>query len=380
MVDAAEFLEIVRNNGIDFCTGVPDSALKSLLDQVDLCFAHEKHITAPNEGAAIGLAMGYFATTGKVPMVYMQNSGLGNAINPLVSLADPMIASVPMLLVVGWRGEIMENGNQIVDEPQHKVMGRITPKILDDCDIPYEICSEKSNINVLLRDMIVLARKRKGPCALIVRTSAFAKKVLHAEKKKNTKLLSRETALRSVLSHQNESSPVIATTGMISRELFEFREIVGQSHDNDLLVVGGMGHASAIACGVAKFSKLKKVICLDGDGAALMHLGSMSLLAKQPNILHILFNNGAHDSVGGQSTCAPELHFCNVAKALGYSSVARLHSVLEIKNFFEDEFNRIGSVFVEVVCEKGARANLGRPTISPYDNIRDFNRKQKGME
>ena len=312
-LNPSELYEALVKNGVDYFCGVPDSLLSSfgfyLEDRVK-----NSHDIAINEGNAVALAIGYYLATEKVPLVYMQNSGLGNAINPLVSLADPLVMGIPLLLLIGWRGQ---SGKK--DEPQHKKQGLITTKLLADLDIPYVVLSSKNTeasqqIASAMKDI----RQSHRPFALLVEDSTLAPSANHVNETKYT--LSREEAIKDVVNSLNSSDVVVATTGKASRELFEHREKSGRKHDQDLLIVGGMGHASTIALAIARQKLKRKVYCIDGDGAALMHLGALANIgSREPmNFYHFIINNGTHESVGGQPTVAFDIDIPAIAKACGY--------------------------------------------------------------
>ena len=370
MIDPNKFYQELLDQDIRFFTGVPDSLLKGFCSTLLERVAIHNHITAPNEGAAIGIAIGHYACTGKVPFVYMQNSGIGNAINPLVSLADPQVMATPILMLIGWRGEIAENGQQIKDEPQHIKQGQITPELLKTLGIPFEIIDSNSHSGNTITRLKKAALDRNGPAAIIVRSGTFALSKSLVDYQPETGV-SREDALREVINSIEISAPIIATTGMLSRELHELRVLKGQPQ-TDLLTVGGMGHAISIAIGIACAKPDKQIFCLDGDGASFMHMGALSISAKMNNLTHFVFNNKSHDSVGGQPTCAPDLSLSHIAKSLGYVNALTVLSVKELEKVLRSTNELMGSTFVEIICDRGNRANLGRPTNSPKENLKIF--------
>lgn len=371
-ISSCDFLSALRDEGVCFFTGVPDSLLKEfnacLLDTLN----STDHIIASNEGAAIGLALGHYLSSGSIPLVYMQNSGLGNSVNPLVSLVDPLVMGCPMLLLIGWRGEILDDTHQLRDEPQHKLQGRITITQLDTLRIPHQVIHKNSNVVASLHNALVVARERSGPVAIVVRKDAFVPYAKKYEWRDDPRLISRETAIRAVVDSLPDSLPVISTTGMPSRELFDLRAQDGMGHQQDLLCVGGMGHAVSIAAGVAIAQAPKKVICLDGDGAMLMHLGALTNTATCQNLIHIVLNNGAHDSVGGQPTRASELNLSCIATACGYRLSQRVYTEDEIRHQLKVMLAQNESSFLEILCRRGSRADLGRPTLTPKQNCEDF--------
>lgn len=366
------FLDALGEANITFVTGVPDSLLKDICACITDNFAQDQHVIATNEGSAIGLAIGHYLATQKPALVYMQNSGLGNTVNPLTSLADPQVFGVPMVLMVGWRGEIKEDGQQIQDEPQHVKQGQMTASQLEILGIPYEIIdAHTDNIAVLMKQLSALAISRSGPVALLVRKKTF-EPYQYLPKQQSHTLHTREAVIKTIINVLPDTCPVIATTGMASRELFEHRQSTGNDHSHDFLTVGGMGLASQIATGVAMHQSNEKVLCIDGDGALLMHMGSLTLSAKQSNLIHIVINNGAHDSVGGQPTVAGGLSLSAIALACGYGFVTQVSTKADIDASVKQALLRNTSVFIEVKCKSGSRKNLGRPTRTPEQNKQAF--------
>jgi phosphonopyruvate decarboxylase len=326
-----------------------------------LCLYLEKninspnHIVAANEGSSIGIAIGYYLAKKTIPLVYLQNSGLGNVLNPIISLANKQIYKIPMILLIGWRGEI-KNNIQIQDEPQHLFQGKITEKVLKLIDINCIKLDSSSNIFEVIRRAKKLAEKKSQPVAILVRKNTFLNK--NYSKNILNKKLTREEFLKELCKNIPNNIPRISTTGMLSRELYE----ISKKRSNFFMCVGGMGHAISLATGVAtSTTKNKKVICLDGDGAALMHMGSMSSSSKCNNLIHILFNNNSHDSVGGQKTAAQNLKFINIAKAIGYTNVYSISKVNKISDVLKKCLSNKKSSFIEINCRSGHRNNLIRP-------------------
>lgn len=345
MVCCERFAECLQRCGVCFFTGVPDSLLKNFCAYVtDNCGT--SHVIAANEGGAVGLAAGHYLATGTPALVYMQNSGQGNAVNPLASLADPDVYSIPMVLLVGWRGE-----PGIKDEPQHVKQGKVTVSLFETLGIPVEILpDDEPSALELTRTMVERAKAESRPVALIVRRGLFAEYKLQ-NNKPDIAVLPREQAIEQVLKSLPEGAVVVSTTGMISREVYETRERLGQDHSRDFLTVGSMGHAIMIAMGIAKAQPNRKVFCLDGDGASIMQMGNMAIAGQSGcgNLTHIVFNNAAHDSVGGQPTVGGAIGLTMIAEACGY--------------------NREGSpTFREIMVAKGARKDLGRPKEPPQVN------------
>jgi len=369
MINPKQFYENLINLDIDFFTGVPDSLLKDICGYITDKTPKQRNIISANEGGAIGLAMGYNMATSKIPMVYMQNSGFGNTINPLLSLADPKVYGVPMLLLVGWRGE-----PNIKDEPQHVKQGEISEILLQSLNIPYSIISsETSNISNILNEAMAEMRGQSTPYVILVRKGTFEQYSLKSEKYTNFDL-NREGAVKKIIDLINKEDIVVSTTGKTSREVFEYREEIGDGHERDFLTVGGMGHTNQIALGIAISKPNRTVYCIDGDGAVLMHTGSLGIIGDlaPPNMKHIIINNGAHDSVGGQPTIGFDIDFKKIAKGFNYKEIFQIRTLKEFDTVFENFKNSTGPSLLEILVNKGARKDLGRPTISPKENKLNF--------
>jgi len=349
MIEVDQFVSLIKKSGVDFFCGVPDSLLKNFCAYVtDHC--GDNHVITANEGGAVGLAAGHYLATAKMACVYMQNSGQGNAVNPLASLADPEVYSIPMLLLIGWRGE-----PGVHDEPQHVKQGKITVSIMETLGIPVTVLSDEVKVEgeqwgKQVSAACELAMREKRPVALIVKKGMFGDYTLQnrcadiAEKR-------RETAIEELLNELPADSVIVSTTGMISRELYELRVCRGEGHERDFLTVGSMGHASQIALGIALAKPDRQVVCLDGDGASLMQMGNMAIVGQSAcaNLTHIVLNNAAHDSVGGQPTVGGDIELPAIAAACGY--------------------NREGHPKFRMICvAKGARKDLGRPKEPPQVN------------
>ncbi|MBO5480400.1 MAG: phosphonopyruvate decarboxylase [Clostridia bacterium] len=356
-------------NTFEFFTGVPDSQLRPLCDYLmqKYCIS-DKHVIAANEGNAVALAAGYHLATGKVPVVYMQNSGIGNVVNPVASLMNDKVYAIPCVFIVGWRGE-----PGVHDEPQHIYQGEVTIKLLEDMDIQtFVISKETTEEEVQAQLEKWQPRLAAGKqVAFVVKKGAlqFDGKVQY----KNKNDMTREDILRHIVAVTGED-PIVSTTGKASRELFEIREANGQGHGYDFLTVGSMGHSSSIALGIALQKKDKKVWIIDGDGAVLMHMGSMAVLgANAPkNVVHIVINNGAHETVGGMPTVAQELDFVQMAKACGYKKAVSVNSWgdLDDQLYYAKTANEL--FLIEVKCSIGAREDLGRPTTTARENKEGF--------
>ncbi|GAB5558787.1 MAG: phosphonopyruvate decarboxylase [Synoicihabitans sp.] len=370
MIPAEHLYRALNDQGIEFYAGVPDSLLKDFCSYVTDHHPSHRHIIAAHEGGAVALAAGYHLATNTIPAVYLQNSGIGNTINPLVSLVDPAVYRIPLLLIIGWRGEIADNGSQLPDEPQHRQQGRITLPLLSATGITCRIIGAQSkSVDAEVADLLSIARKTGGPVALIVRKNTFENYTLQRKNPvPSTLTLTREDAIAHVASTLSPDTLIVATTGKISRELFAYRTLSGTSHERDFLMCGSMGHASQIAAGIALANPPRPVVCLDGDGAALMQLGGFSTSALRPNLTHIVLNNGCHDSVGGQPTRGFEVDFAAIARAMGYSRFARAHNRAEIDQALAPlDVSGSTATFLEIRILPGSRANLGRPTLSPLE-------------
>ena len=369
MIRPQFFYELLKENGTGFFTGVPDSLLKNFCAYLTDTVASKNHIIAANEGCAVGLAAGHYFATGRVPLVYMQNSGLGNTVNPLLSLADKQVYSVPILLVIGWRGE-----PGVHDEPQHIKQGRVTCSLLDAMEIPYCILSDKeTEAKVQLEKTYSHIKASSSPYAIVVRKGIFDFYKLKTNETVPAEM-SREEVIEKIILNAPSNACFVSTTGMASRELYELRDKHGQGHAKDFLTVGSMGHASQIALSIALSKPARKILCIDGDGAAIMHLGGLTTIGTQKpkNMVHIVLNNGAHDSVGGQPTVGRKINLCAVAQACGYDKVVSVKTIEELETQLEYLSSAEGSFLIEVLVSKGARADLGRPKSSPIENKRAF--------
>lgn len=365
MLSPKIFIESLAAKGIDFFAGVPDSLLKNVCAFISDTLDDRHNIIAANEGAAVGLAAGHYLATGHIPCVYMQNSGEGNAINPLASLTDKEVYGIPVLLVIGWRGE-----PGVHDEPQHVKQGKITLPLLDAMGIRHEILSQDETEFRSQLDGAVRHMSETGEAfAFIVRKNTFEPYTLQRHEV-NEYPLSREEAIQKVAASLSAKDVIVSTTGMISRELFEYRTAQGQGHERDFLTVGSMGHASQIALGIALEKTDRRVWCFDGDGAALMHLGSVAIIAdKAPeNFVHVIFNNGAHDSVGGQPTVGLKVNLAGIAKAAGYKDAVSVTTADDLGSALQALKTMRGPVLLEVRVHRGNRKDLGRPTTTPIQN------------
>lgn len=374
MIKPSTFYNELIKRGTDFFAGVPDSLLKFFCAYVTDNAPKEKHIISANEGSATALAAGYHFATGKIPLIYMQNSGEGNMINPLLSLVDPDVYSVPLLILIGWRGE-----PGVHDEPQHVKQGKVTCALLDAMQVPYEILTEnESELSSQLDKAYGYIKKNSAPYALVIRKGTFEEYVL----KNNVPVVAemkREEAIEKIMLSASDKTAFVSTTGMASRELYELRDKHSMGHERDFLTVGSMGHASQIALSIAMQKPERQIYCIDGDGAAIMQMGGMATVGTRApkNLVHFVMNNGAHDSVGGQPTVGLQICLSEIAKACGYKKVYSVESAAEldevlskIRKSFDEKTNEL--TFVEVKVKKGARKDLGRPKSTPEENKKNF--------
>lgn len=360
----------IKALGADFYTGVPDSQLKALCNYLMNTYGidGDHHIIAANEGNCTAIAAGYHLATGKTPVVYMQNSGEGNIINPVASLMNDKVYGIPCIFVVGWRGE-----PGVHDEPQHLYQGEVTVKLLEDMDISTFVVGKDTTDEDIIKQMVSFNEKLANgkQVAFVIRKGAleYDGKVVY----KNDNKLLREDIIKHITAVTGED-PIISTTGKASRELFEIRAANGESHCYDFLTVGSMGHSSSIALGIALQKKKQKIWIIDGDGAALMHMGAMAVMGSQKpeNIVHIVINNGAHETVGGQPTAMGKVDLFTIAKGCGYPKAVSVDNFDDLDRELNTakEENRL--CLIEVKCAIGARDDLGRPTTTANENKQAF--------
>lgn len=367
MISPKYFYDSLIANGTDFFAGVPDSLLKNFCAYITDNAPADKHIISANEGSATALATGYHFATGKIPLIYMQNSGEGNMINPLLSIVDPDVYSVPMMIIIGWRGE-----PGVHDEPQHIKQGKVTCDLLDAMKIPYSVLGA-DNCNKCLDKALSKAygyiKANNAPYAFVIKKGTFEDYTLQNNVTVDGDM-SREEAIEKIMLSAPETAAFVSTTGMASRELYELRDKHGQGHNRDFLTVGGMGHASQIALSIAMQKKDRTIYCIDGDGASIMQMGGMATIGTRnpSNMVHIVLNNGAHDSVGGQPTVGRQIDLCGIAKACGYGNVVKASTKEELDAILKDKNTFDKLTFIEVLVRKGARKDLGRPKTTPQEN------------
>ena len=366
---AEDFIAELKNNSITSFYGVPDSLLKNVCAYITDTVDSKHNIITANEGNAIALACGYYLATEKIATVYMQNSGLGNCVNPLLSLSDEDVYNIPFLMLVGWRGE-----PGIKDEPQHVKQGKITDALLDTMGVKYSILPQTIEETVVaLKDAIDYMQKTKKPYAFLIKKDTFENYALKTKRTTDYEL-SREEAISIVTGQLQAKDIVVSTTGQISRELYEIRENNNQSHQSDFLTVGSMGHASSIALGIAIEKPSRMVYCFDGDGAFLMHMGALPVIAAQnvQNLKHIVFNNEAHDSVGGQPTCANGIRMTDIAENSGYKKAFSVKTKEELEKILPQFIALEGMALLEIKVACGSRKDLGRPKEKPVENKNSF--------
>jgi len=365
-MDVKSFIELT---GAEFFTGVPDSLLKPLCDYLYQTYGiSNQHMIAANEGNCTALAAGYYLSTGKIPLVYLQNSGIGNLVNPAASLLNSKVYAIPCIFVVGWRGE-----PGVHDEPQHIFQGEITIKLLEDLDLAVFVLDKETSKQELEEQMQIFRKllAQGKSVAFVVRKNAlvFDEKVEY----KNKNILMREEIISHIAAEAGEDI-VVSTTGKASRELFEIREAKRQSHQYDFLTVGSMGHTSSIALGIAMQKPNTRVWCIDGDGAALMHMGAMAVLGsrKPKNLVHVIINNGAHETVGGQPTVMSDIDLQQIAYACGYPYAVTVDTLSTLDRELSKIKEQWELTMLEVKCAIGARKDLGRPTTTARENKEKF--------
>ncbi|MEX1091595.1 MAG: phosphonopyruvate decarboxylase [Acidimicrobiia bacterium] len=359
MIEPGEFLSTLGDAGVSFFTGVPDSLLKHFIAVLARDHSLPGHVIAANEGTAVGLAAGHYVATGAPGLVYLQNSGLGNAVNPLMSLTSPDLYGIPMVLMIGWRGE-----PGIPDEPQHMSQGRITPDLLRVLDVEtLRLGRDEDRWRPAIVSLVEKSRLDRKPVAVLVSAGVFASADVVDNSIPEWSGIPRQQALRLILRTIPEDSVVVATTGYTSRELYVERHGSGDTNTRDLLVVGSMGHASSVALGIALTKPDVTVVCLDGDGSMMMHMGALAQIGGSgpANLLHVVMNNGMHESVGGQPTVARNVDVCAVADACGYRSSSSIGTLSELEMGLTAALTSSGPQFMEIRINPGAPGNLARP-------------------
>ena len=355
MIKVSALINLLKKNDIDFFTGVPDSVLKELSSFLQNKNKN-KHIIATSEGSAVSIGIGHYLSTKKLPAVYMQNSGLSNALNPLISIAHEKVYSIPLILIIGWRGS-----PRVKDEPQHNVKGKITEKILKLLNIKYTILRSASDINKFDKQ-IKLAKKNKSIVACLIEQGTLNKSK-NKKRKKDFYNLDKELFLKNLLENLNKNTRIISSTGYNSRELMYLRKKYKFKNSKDFYMVGGMGHTSSVALGYS-LSKKNITICIDGDGSLLMHLGSIKTAGTfaNGNFKYILLNNNCHDSVGGQTTHANSIDFKKLSKSLGFKKFYQIKNKKNIQKIIKSFLKKNSLNFLEVKINNSKIKKLPRPS------------------
>jgi len=369
-INPEKLYKIFEEQGISFFTGVPDSTIKDFCFYLDDHASKQNHIIAANEGNSIAIAAGYHLSTGKIPLVYMQNSGLGNAVNPLTSLVDKEVFAIPMIILVGWRGE---PGTE--DAIQHEKDGHTQIKFLESLDIPFSVLSlDYSELKTQLQSAIEVSKSLSTPYVILVRRNTFEHYKSVHNMSSPVGLMSREDAISKIINLIDKDDVVVSTTGKASRELCELRKKRGHNNNSDFFVIGSMGHASSISLGISLQKPDRNIFCLDGDGALVMHMGSLSTIGKYSynNFKHILINNYSHDSVGGQQSSSDIIDFSLLSKAVSYKNYFKIENEYDFVNIFNNFQESLGPSFLEIIVKKGSRKDLGRPELSPIQNKTRF--------
>ena len=355
MIEVKSLINLLKKNNSNFYTGVPDSVLK------ELSFAlrnkgTKNHIIATNEGSAVSLGIGNYLSTKKVPCIYMQNSGLSNALNPLISIAHEKVYSIPLILIIGWRGS-----PKIKDEPQHNVKGQITESLLKLLNINYTIIRTIADLKKF--DKQIKSAKKKNSIVACLIEQGTLEKTKQINKKKDFYKLDKELFLKTLLESLEKNTKIISSTGYNSRELMFLRNKYKIQNSRDFYMVGGMGHSSSVALGYSLSTK-KKTICVDGDGSLLMHLGSIKTVGTfaKNNFKYILLNNNSHDSVGGQNTYADDINFKNLSKSLGFKKFYLIKNDRNLKKNIQKFLKDKNLCFLEVKVSNSKIKNLPRPT------------------
>jgi phosphonopyruvate decarboxylase len=356
MIEVNALFNLLRKNKINFFTGVPDSVLKSFIYILESKKKKIKHIIAANEGNAVALAAGNYLSTKKPALVYMQNSGLGNAINPLISICHSKVYSIPLILMIGWRGAPKEK-----DEPQHQLKGKITPSLLKLLNIKFTVLNNFKDLKKI-KNLVNYSIRKKRPVAFLIKKNILHLKNIFKNNDKPKNYLTREIVINKILKKINKNTKIISTTGYTSRELFQIRKNKKYKNGKDFYMVGGMGHSSMIALGYSLNTK-NQVICLDGDGSLLMHMGSLisTGLKSKSNFKHILLNNGSHESVGDQKIDSFKVNFKNISKGFGYKNYYLAKNILYFNKNLKYFLNSKGPSFFEIYIKSETIKNLSRP-------------------
>lgn len=365
---AWDLLKQIEDMGIEVIAGVPDSTLKQFCDGLQSYEGNLKHYVTANEGAAVGVAVGTYLSSGNPACIYLQNSGIGNMVNPIASLANQEVYGIPMLFLVGWRGE-----PGIKDEPQHVFQGKVTCELFEVLQVAYSVI-DKNTTEAEMSEILSKAQEalqQNLQYAIIVKKDTFEKAQEYQWDNGNE--MTREWVLGELIKYIPQDSAIVSTTGKISRELYEQSNAIRGNHDALFMTVGGMGHASMIAFGIAQNDN-KKVYCIDGDGAVLMHMGALPFLASNAgeNFIHIVINNQAHESVGAMPTGCQEISIAKVAEACGYKKAKRISNPAQLKELADSLAVESGPCLYEIMVSLDSRADLCRPKESAKENRDSF--------
>ena len=368
MVNQEQLFKSLEEHGIDFFTGVPDSLLNDFCLYLCHHYNNDRHVMAANEGNAIAIAAGHYLATGKISVIYMQNSGIGNATNPLLSLAHETVYGIPMILVIGWRGD-----PTIKDHAQHKKQGELTPVLMKDMDIPYEILDDDETVIEKFKWAALKAKEISSPVALIAKKGILTQKEKHQEYPDST-LMNREKAISAVIDIFGSNAIYLATTGRATRELHEQLKLHGIAQGHEFLNVGSMGHVSSVALGMAIAQPDKKIVVFDGDAAAVMHMGSLATIGRyQPkNLIHIVLNNGVNESVGGQPSAGQVINLTSIAKACGYATSIYVEKSKDLKTVIDMLSESGMPVFIDIHVRQGIRQDMPKLGIDHHQHIHDL--------
>lgn len=361
MIDIKYLHQELNNIGINFFTGVPDSLLNDFCLYLTENMSDSQHIMAANEGNAIGIAVGHYMATGNIPLVYMQNSGIGNSTNPLLSLAHESVYGIPMILLIGWRGD-----PEVKDHVQHKKQGELTPVLMKEMDIPFEILDQENTVVEKFKWAYNKAKEISSPVALIVKKGILTEKI-KKQSYPESELLNREEAISIILDEIGPDAVYLATTGRATRELHEQIKKKGWSEPMEFLNVGAMGHLSSIALGISYAKPDKKIVVLDGDASAIMHLGSLATIGRYPsaNLVHIVLDNEVNESVGGQPSACKTADLTKIAEACGYHTPdGPVFSALEVQNFLNLQPKGKKPSFMDLKIRQGIRKDMPKLQIN----------------
>jgi phosphonopyruvate decarboxylase len=366
MLSPEKLVRWLAENGVTFATGIPDSVLGGLCWELMKETSGINHVIACNEAAAVATAIGWHIGTNSIPLVYLQNSGLGSAVNPLASLAAGEVFHVPVLLLIGWRGKPGR-----LDEPQHRLMGSATVPILNCLGIPVdELPPDEEIAHDAITKIFGEIRVTGESRALVVEMGTIGPSESIPWSRYHAGLWTGAEALRHLCRRMPKDDLCVSTVGLVSRLLAAYRSGHRQEPANDLLAVGGLGLVSQLALGLALATPTRRIWCFDGDGSLLMHLGALTSVgaSKPKNFVHVLFNNGIHESVGGLPSANQDTAFLQISRACGYkwdASAANAADLDILDHWLQD---RDGPYFLELRVSRNVDLEVGRPRTSPRAN------------